>query len=401
MLNQLLTYIKEGTDYFALEISEQSGSAEYHLLRVKRKDQELFIANEVTFTELKDIPQSLKKNRPLFLVINSDKILTKILESEVGVDPKALVNLAFPNLDFETFYYELAQFPGKTVISISNKSYIDGYLDKFSAMGIDVIDFSLGICSVEGITGHIRKNSIYTSRSELKLDGNAVIAQLALASELTLKNNIKSLEVSNSTMLGFASIVRYISGRKKIRNFESTASVGLKEFRNKRIFSLLLKSFLTIVLGALLLNFMIFMYYFNAMEKLQTTSTSNLSGVEVLKQLKENTKNKEQIIEALGYAANSKSSFFMDQIAVNMPSTMLLEEIRYQPLEKPIRTSKQVEVIRDRITVSGTSVDSEEFSKWIQQLEHLSWVETVETMDYDYSKNNVSDFSIKINLGEQ
>jgi len=193
-------------------------------------------------------------------------------------------------------------------------------------------------------------------------------------------------------------IVNYVSkNRQKLTNFNDTNHNLERTFKNNRIFNLVAKSSLILILSILLINFLIFSHYFSKVEALETTSSANTINKSKLQELKTRVEKKEELVNTLVSAANSKSSYYLDIIAQSIPSTILLDEIQYQPLTKPVRASKPIVLNSDIISIAGTTVNGSDFSLWIENLEKLKWVTSVKTYSYDYSTKNTSSFSININ----
>ncbi len=401
MLKKITTYIKEGLVFYAIEICDTSSDKQYHIIEVIKKKGELIISKEKTITKVEDIPSFIdKKDSPLFLCMNTKNVVTKLTPLNSNKNPEAIVHSIFPNLSFDNFYYQISQTKINTIISIVKKGEINALLEKLKTLKLLVTNFSLGISNLTAITSYTQENQIYTSNSKIHLENNSIVS----ISDLTDKNNfniISDLKVANNSILGFSSVINYISkGTQNLTNFSAISEDLENEFKNKRFFNLLLKSFLILVLSILVINFLIFSHYFSKVEVLETTLSANTINKEHLQKLKTKVEKKEEFVNTLLSAANSKSSYYTDQIAQSIPNTILLDEIRYQPFVKPVRESKPIEVKSNIITVSGKTISGHDFSLWIETVEKLDWVISVKTYDYDYNSKNTSNFSIKINMYE-
>lgn len=97
---------------------------------------------------------------------------------------------------------------------------------------------------------------------------------------------------------------------------------------------------------------------------------------------------------------NSKATQQLDEIALEIPESVLLDQINYQPLEKTIKEGKPIQLNRGTVMVSGISKDIESFSEWVGILEKKVWIQSVETLDYDYLTNDTSNFLLKIKYDE-
>lgn len=404
MIQKIRTYLNEGAIYYGMEVSEQAGKVTFLLLEIQRKKEEFFITNTHTFTDLDQCGAVIKKNAPLFLAINTSNVLTKIVDAS-GNDPnEAMVHQAFPNLDFDNFYYEVAPMEGKTLISISKRSHIHAIIEDLKTLNIHVADFSLGISAIKTVKTYLNGNILYLSNTKVTLKGNTIDQTFPLSGEeehLIFSNEISGLEVPNKGTLGFASVLKYVSKDYNTVNFDALTLAQEKEFRNKRHIAILLKTSLIAILGILLINFLIFNHYFQKVEALKTTSEVNSTNKDRLTELKTIVEQKEERVNTILSATNSKVSFYMDELAKSIPSNILLEAIRYQPLKKPMRPSKPIELEQRTIIISGSTDDGKVFSSWLEALESMDWIITAETLDYDYGSTNSSNFSIKITIDDE
>lgn len=407
MLASLLTYLKEGSTYYGLEILEnQEKKVFFHLIEVVRKREELFIQKEEVIFDLNELVSLVKKGAPLFLVLNTSKVLTKITEKTASDNSKteAMVHSAFPNLDFDNFYYQLKSNYNGHVISICKREYLIQYLQQLSDLKLNVISISLGISSIDAIAGYLEVNEVSTTNIILSIKNKSIYgfsSQPSVQEGQKKTYDVNGISVSSDSILAFSSVLSYL------QNAEGTSSnlIDLikqkaEDFQNIRFFNLLLRGALIVIPVVLLINFLLFNNYFQKVGSLQESLTQTSAQQAQLKDLKNQVESKKDKVEAVLSAASSKTSYYLDQIAMNVPNSLLLTEIQYQPLVKPMRALKAVEIAKNEIRVSGVASNSEQFYDWIEALEKLSWVANVETTDYDYLNSTTSNFSIKIEIDE-
>lgn len=405
MLKYFLTYVNEGSIYYGLEISENLGDLSFHLLEIQRKKQELFIVSEESHATLKDAIGKLKKNASVFLVINTGQILTKISEPSKTISAEALVHNAFPNLDFNTFYYELTKTNENLLISISLKEYVNTFLNTLIALNVNVVNFSLGVSPITSVTEFLQDGKTKISNAQLVMIDNMiekVFPALDKENQGTSTYDVNGIKVKNNFLLSFSGILKHFIGLDdSFSNFIDRTSDFKKEFRNKRYFTILLKSSLALILGALLINFLFFSYYLDQVETLQENLAVNNVNKNQLVKLKEDVREKEERIEAILSTSNSRATLVIDKIVQEIPLSIILSELEYQPLIKPLRDGKEVEVRQNTIILSGQARESKEYYTWVESLEKLPWIGHIETTDYDYENKNTSNFSLEIEIDEK
>ena len=103
-------------------------------------------------------------------------------------------------------------------------------------------------------------------------------------------------------------------------------------------------------------------------------------------------------METVYNSVNSKSTFYLDELAQSIPNGILLSSTIYQPLAKPVQDTKPIELDEKTVMVSGISIDDTLYSNWLENLEKMNWISNVETMDYEYVDSKTSSFLIKIKI---
>ncbi|QLG46770.1 hypothetical protein [Costertonia aggregata] len=369
---------------------------------MERKKGELLISERKEYQSLDNLFKTRKKNCPTTIIFNTNDVLSKILKTKSKNNPKALVEKAFPNFNFENFYYELVSFGEHTVISIIKKDKVNELLKELIAKKISVVNISLGVCSLVNIKNHIERDIVRTSNTELLFDSATINSITRFEHNEPVHYEINGLEIENDFLLGFSGILSFISkGGIGFSNLTELNEYYKSEFQNKRFFDVVSKLSLGLVLTILLLNFFFFNHYFQKVGELRTLTEINGINKKNLSELTERVVEKQKRLDAILSSGNSKSSYYLDGIGKSVPTSVLIHQIQYQPLLKPLRNSKPVEVEENIIIIEGNSFNTNEFSIWIEQLETKSWIRKVETLDFDYQNKDNSLFSIKIVLDDE
>ncbi len=401
MLNTFLTYIKEGSVYAGLEICESNGTYSYTLLELKKKKNELYITKEEHLVDLGEITEHIQKHTPLFLTINTTKVLTKKMERVGNIDSVALVDAAFPNLNLENFYYEVIQKTANPIVTISKRDYVDEIIGRIRKLKIDLVYFSLGISTIENILTHLEGSAVTLSNYKLEIGQDGINEIHPLLESATVQYTLNGLELTNRSLLAFAGILGFLGKQFHDSNFNDINNSTKKEFEHTRIFNVGLRASLLFFLLILLLNFFAFDHYFSKVETLRISMELSNSKISELKELEISVTKKQERVMIMTSSSNSKATYYLDEFARMVPPTILLDKITYQPLEKPVRESKSISLVENQILVSGISKSGDLFSQWIVTLEKEDWISSVETMDYDYITSTTSNFLIKIAFREK
>jgi Tfp pilus assembly protein PilN len=168
------------------------------------------------------------------------------------------------------------------------------------------------------------------------------------------------------------------------------------DFKNSRIFSRVVKYALIFFIALLLCNFLVYNHYHGDVGSLNEVLAATSSQKDQLTLLEESVIRKKERVETLSASSNSKATYYLDLFAQKIPKSILLNEIKYQPLAKPVREEKPIILEEEVLLVSGISKNADAFSFWIEDLEKQDWVNSVETLDYNFVSRTTSDFLIEI-----
>lgn len=398
MLEKLKTYLLFGNTYCGIE---HHGKSVIEAILLEKKKSSLEISNSVKADSIEEISKKLPKKQHVFLVINNNEVLSKHIES-VTKDSKQLLYNAFPSVSVNEFYYEINTTQNNHMVSICRKSFIDQLIQTYEAHNINIIGFSLGNSITAIINDFIDTNSYYTSNASLEKENDVITAVEFMEYVPEESYNINGLEVQNTQLLSFAGALSYILKTQNTTvNFEAKATSLIQNFKEKRFFTQFFMVGLGFILTILLVNFFVFNSYFHEVEIMKETSQVNVMQKDKLLKLKATTDEKQKTVDDILKNATSKSSYYIDNVALSLPNTIQLSALNYQPVTKRIKKDKPVLLQENVILISGISTDSDSFSNWIQTLENFNWVSGVTVMINGTSAKNNTDFSLKINLTDE
>lgn len=396
MLHKVSTYFKEGFCYAALEISGSEDGTYYSYLELKKAKGLLVVSNSKPLTGLDELPKILKKNTPLFICINTSSVLTKINEGMPGNNYEALVNRTFPNLDLNNFYFEVVPQVESSIVSILKREAVEKILEELRSLKIPINGFSLGISGLSHILPYLNDGMITTSTRQVQVNGRSILAIKSDESSTSTEYDINGLSLKNNDLLAFSQIIGYLGNATQHTNFGDVVDNLKWEFKNHRIFNQVLKYALAFFIVLLLTNFFIYNSYHEKVGEQNAAMAATSSKKDEVMALDASVKRKQERVETLSSASNSKATYYLDVLAQNIPNSILLSELKYQPLAKPVRESKPIILENEILLISGISKDVNEFSQWVEEIEKLSWVESVETLDYDFVTKKTSNFLIEI-----
>eukprot|EP00388_Colpodella_angusta_P005620 GDKJ01017265.1.p3 GENE.GDKJ01017265.1~~GDKJ01017265.1.p3 ORF type:complete len:372 (-),score=33.58 GDKJ01017265.1:314-1429(-) len=360
---------------------------------VEKKKNELVIVADEKQNNLSKIKE-FSKASPIFIIINNSQVIQKEI-NEVDANEIKILNKAFPNLKQEDFYYEIATINAKSVVAVCRKSYVDDLLKEYKGKEILFSGLSIGVCSISNIAPFVSDEILQTNSVSISLNEETIIKPLD--NKNTASYSINGLSVKSSELLGFAALLGLIlKNSLNTGNIIKNNSLLLDDFYQKSFFKKTIKTAVYVILGILVINFFVFNYYFKAVNDSNADLTANKNLISDIKSVRSRLKLKEEKLNNSLSHTNSKSSFIINELVKNIPSSILLEKLEYHPVEKKIKEDEPILTLNDVTNISGKTINNVAFTKWIETIEAYKWVKNVTITHFGKNETNQTVFTIKI-----
>ncbi|WP_340076418.1 hypothetical protein [Leptobacterium sp. I13] len=400
MLRNVLTYIKEGKHFTGVEWVEHNNERAIYVKSLLFKKNELMPLNAIKVGSLEAFKINFNKSIPVFLVINSNQVITKFmtLSNDTSLN---LVNKVFPNINIHDFYYEVSNLGDSTMVSVCRKSYAEDVLNRFESQKIIVAGLSLAFHQIRHVKAYIQSDTIALSTGNLTKTSKQYEFENRMSKE-AINYDINGIAVKSECLLSFSAALQLFF-KKKVdhSNFDTLNETLQKTFYQKRFLKLFPRVAIGFLLILLLMNFLTFNYYYRGVSRSKLAMEVNNINKKKWEHMNALVTNKEKLANDIINANTSRSAFYIDGITALLPASILLDEINYQPFKKNIKKEEKIVVYKKRIQVSGKSKASAEFSKWVEQLEKQSWVKNVVVAAYGYKNRDVLSFTILITLNDE
>lgn len=398
MFRHLKTYLEFGNHFCGVEHTSQHGVDILFTTVLKKAKNNLDIEAIFNSSSIENIVEKLPKKQHVFLVINNDQVLTKKIENQ-QTELIKLVYTAFPNINLDDFYYEVITNDTVHFVSICRRTYVDTLLTTYKEHALYIIGISLGNLIVSSCTGFVSYNSIITSNSKVTIENKGLTSIDPAEPQESSEYDLNGLPTNSNHLLSLcAALVAFLDCFQSATNFDSIKQSLTSDYRQTRLFMMSLKFGLVFILTMLLINFFVFNYYFNAVNSLQQTSQMNQTTKQAILVLNERVNKSQKMVEDMLKSNSSRSSFFINAIVQDLPNSILLSELNYQPVSKNIKSGQAIEINSNIILISGESNDSDLFSKWLTSLESINWVQHVEILSYGDISKSTSNFSLKLTI---
>lgn len=403
MLQKITSYLNTGFDFYGIEIFDEEEKTHFQVAHLHHANNELLILKEFLILTWDELSNTLSKNTPVCLSYNGKNVLDKLITKTADLGSENLIEASFPNLDVSRFYFNLAPIENSTYISIVEKKTINTLIQRFSDAQLPVINLNIGLSALSSSKPYLVEKTLITSTKKINFSNNLenipTISKHPFSNKSRIIYTINGLEVKQDSLIGFSSVLNHLISPETIKtNYEDLKIKLRDEAKYSRRFQVLLWPIITGFLILLLANFFIFNFYFQKVEILNQDSNLISSNKEKLIDLKKVVAAKQLRVETILGNKNSKTTLILDNLASSVPNTILLDNIVYQPLLKPIRDSRSIELGYDTLTITGESSNTEGFSNWIDTIEDFEWVVLVETLDYGFKTTNRSYFTLKLTI---
>ncbi len=397
MLELLSSYRPFKKRIFALEHSKQDQGATILGLELVQKKDELDIEQTFAVNQPSELDELVKTSIPLSLVITDDQILSKKV-ANTGTDTEVLRE-AFPNLNLNDFYYEILRTSTTSFISVCRKQYVENLISTYQKASLKIASVYLGSLKMNALSQYANDDKLYSNNSDVSFVNNEINTISKNSSHTTEQYNIDGLNLSSEHMLPLAVALDEVLNTETISGNVTSRNVELyKDFKEASFFKNALQIGVGFLLITLLINFFVFNTKYKKLQGLQDELQVYTTQQKQIESKQSEVNIKDALVQSILATGFSKSSYYVDQIIQKLPETAVLSSFVYQPLGKPIRKDKNIDLKSNMISVTGTSSDKEQFTSWLRTVEKLPFVDTVTIIQYGEDKKNNSDFEIMLTI---
>lgn len=381
-----------GIEHFSLDTEEMIA-----VLLIEKKKEELIITKKDKVSYSETLPEKWDKSLPFFLIINTNQIIQKEVQG-IDTQDEKLLHKAFPNTNWEEFYFEIWRLKTKSLVVISRKIYVNELLFNYQKQGISISGITLGVCSIGEIIKYSEGNELLTNHQTISWSEENPIITTNIAN-LNTNYNINDLPIQNSHLLAFSGMLRLLlNGTVNTGNLIDYSHELHENYNQRSFFSKGLKVMIGVLLTILLINFFAFSHYYKLVEETSESLLLSNSSLEEVNKTRQRIQSKEQKVKNVIAITSSQSSLIINEITKRIPQSVLLTELIYHPLEKKIKTEEPIATQEKIVILSGTTIDNVPLTLWIESLEQLKWIEKVVITRFGNNDLDETEFSIKIIL---
>ena len=208
------------------------------------------------------------------------------------------------------------------------------------------------------------------------------------------------MRIKGEDLVSFSGIVSFLSSDLGIGSINELNKKIKNSFLQERLFKLLSRITVFGLLFILLINYLFFTHYFDKYQELTIKSQQEMMNHSKLEALKKSVLEKEKKLKEIALSSSEKITLKVNNISKSIPNTILLEEFKYQPIEKKGNNEKLTLFKENKIEIKGITISNHDFTSWIETLSQESFVKKVTIIDFGKNENKELLFTISISLNE-
>ena len=396
MLKKRITY---GLTYTAIEHNTDNRKEIFTFLQLIKKGKELIIKDRNTSSDFNRLLSFFKKEQHVFLIFNNHQVLSKEIAFKSD-SSESIIKKAFPNIVLKDFYYEVYSTDTTSFVCVCRKQYIDTLINSYKEHQVSVVGFSLGNLAIQNLLSFVDNKEIQTSNSKLKIEENQLISIEKLIDNPVSTYILNDLEVTNRELLPLGGVLTYYLQKENQLGLRKKNKELRDNYFQKQLFSVGLKTGLVFLFLLVLLNFLFFNYYHTQNNELTAEVQLNESYKSQLVKLQKQIDQKEKVIVNLNSVSQSKVSLYLDELAMLIPNSITLTDIKHQSLTTRIKKDKQIAISKNKLQVKGIVNNNEDFTTFISSLKKKEWVDKVIIIQFGKEKKATS-FDILIHISHE
>lgn len=380
------------------------GTKLFSFVLLERKGKLVQIVNSGNgLTDLSELKTLLGSVTPVCISLHGKGILHKKLE----VNPDAKVDwlqMVLPNAPAEEFHVQLNPCSDQTTwVSVIRATLLEEWIGIFRLqLKQPLLKVFLGPFAITKLLTEFPPDSIHHAGDfSMKVNRGIIDAFEFQKEDFNGSYRHHNLDLPVRLFLAYASALA-------VENPDSEGITDSKELlllqdqhRSEKKFQQ--RAVLLLVAGfvILLLNYVVFDHYWRESRQLQSKLGSQQQSLKELEQLKASYEQKKSFLDSNGLLDGGNTSFYMDQLAVDLPSEIRWNEVVVRPLQQTNTddAAEKVSVDSKLIRIKGNCSLSSSLNTWMQHLKQLQWINQVKLISYTQTTSKeAGSFQLEISM---
>jgi Tfp pilus assembly protein PilN len=387
------------------------GAIDINVVVLKRNKSILSSEKQLqNISNFSELAKNIDAKLPIVLIVNGKGIIHRKVSYSDNDTPTTLLNKVLPNANVNEFYIQQETInTSQTFVSVVRASVINDLIAEFEKNNLpNIVGCLLGPFVVNTllplIDTNIITNELLTfSNYQLQIRENKISD--VLISDVNFNTNeihVGDKPVPSKLLIAFGAALFYFIGNDKgISNSQLIDNIK-EEYKQKQKFYFLGWTLLVTTLSILIINYLVFNHYWTKNNELNTQLVLNQSALQKYNALKIDFSQKKDFLEQNGLLENSKTSYYVDQLAASLPNSIQWTDVNFYPLKKKEADDETNSFLFENkiIRITGNCNHNTELNDWMKDIKKKSWITSVELLNYkqdDAKEDGLFLIEIKLN----
>ncbi len=382
------------------------GAVMYNYATIKKEKGKVeLVQSALSIDGSDELFKHLDKKHPVILSCKGRGIAHKKISASSDQTYESLLNVVLPNSNVVDFYVQTFDTAdNQKIVSVARKEPINELLDSFNKSGYNVIGCHLGPISIQSVIPLLFSQE--QNSGELFFAGNEILVREGLLTTFSSKPSdstsktisVGALQVPEQLLVAFSSALSYLNPEVELEsNFDRTHE-NLDEFKNELKFKKTGVVVLAVAFTLLLLNFIAFSYYSDQVNEKTTRIAASSTELGLIDTMQSQIQEKTLFLSKSGLSEPSRTSYYADNIAKDVPAEIKLTSITIHPLIKN-EDELKLEFEAKRIMITGKSQHSIDVNEWNKTIRREKWLKAISILTYKQKESDKpGEFVIEIKL---
>lgn len=356
---------------------------------IRVKGTQLDIEKKITGKEsLKEIVKELPPNSIISLNVTGKGILTKIIEL-VNENESPEFAAILPVADQSDYYRQDFKSGNRLFISLIRKTEADRWITQLRAIGFNVFLFSLGPFVVDQILPQLNNYSdtLIFDGHEVALSNKKQWVKYAFSQgkKAAFPFKVESERMDDRLLLPYAGAFQLaLHNRLTVINANAIEIDDARDsWMQKRKLKVQGVTLLMAFFVLLLINFLAFNHFYAENLELQTRTSLIEKTMGDARQEDKKIKDREAILQKLGYTGGKPKSVMIDQLCALLPNGVTLTSIEVNPIDqKNSRETRSTYFIDHQIKINGNADRVLNVNEWLALMGTCKWLQKAELESY-------------------
>jgi Tfp pilus assembly protein PilN len=368
------------------------GSYELNLVVLKKQKSSLVTEKQSEgLSAFKEAAALIGSEIPIIIIINGKGVIHRKVDVHENDSSTMLLNKILPNASANEFVIQKTVLNStQAFISVIRLNSLTEILNQLITNKMtSIAGCSLGPFAINDLlplisTDAINNENIVIGNYQLQVREQ----QITEINTATLSDN-KNIVVGNESipeksLIAFATALSYFTGNDNgILNSIQVNNLK-EEFYQKQKFEVRGWAVLAVTFLILMINYFVFNNYWSKNNAMNAQLTLTQSALQRYEKLKTEFAQKKEFLEQNGLLDHSRTSYYADQLAGNLPASIQWTGLNIHPLKKK-KASDETETLffeNKLISISGNCQRSTDLNDWMKEIKKQTWVKDVTLVDY-------------------